>query len=273
VDGNQTSNEKVKMNLAHIINVMEITEAQRSSYLHIAQPVTIQSMINARNKTDNCKVDLFGVKNKFDKVKLPSPFKFTNDLERCCYDVIDSLPKKKSLPLIKDILSSLYHASNAEYFIYTNSDIGVLPDFYNFISEKIKSGFDSICINRRDMPKHINGQEIDVSNFEILFSELGKYHMGADCFVFHRDAFKKMIFGNVFVGVPPVGGVFLDQIRKTSNNFHWVNRKGDKQSPPERLLTFHIGSDRNWLRNENIYWTENNKQAKKNNHPFENHLK
>ena len=30
-----------------------------------------EELINARNKTDNCKVDLFGVKNKFDKVKLP----------------------------------------------------------------------------------------------------------------------------------------------------------------------------------------------------------
>ena len=134
------------MNLAHIINVMEITEVQRSSYLHIAQPVTIQSMINARNKTESCTVDLFGVKNNFDKVELPSPFKLTNNLERCCYDVIDDLPKKKALPLIKDIILSLYRASNAEYFIYTNSDIGVLPDFYNFIYKKIKSGFDSICI-------------------------------------------------------------------------------------------------------------------------------
>ena len=261
------------MNLAHIINVMEITEVQRSSYLHIAQPVTIQSMINARNKTESCTVDLFGVKNNFDKVELPSPFKLTNNLERCCYDVIDDLPKKKALPLIKDIILSLYRASNAEYFIYTNSDIGVLPDFYNFIYKKIKSGFDSICINRRDMPKYVNRKKIDVSNFEILFSEVGKYHMGADCFVFHRDTVKKMIFGNVFIGVPPVGAVLLDQVRKTSNNFCWINHGDNKKSTAEHLLTFHIGSDRSWRDKSNPYWIENKKQAKKINHCFDGHLK
>lgn len=261
------------MNLAHIINVMEITEVQEASYLHIAQPVTIQSMINARNKTESCKVDLFAVKNKLDKIELPSSFKFTNDLERCCYDVIDDLPKTKALPLINDIILSLYHASNAEYFIYTNSDIGVLPDFYNFICKKIKSGFDSICINRRDMPKHINGQKVDVSNFEILFSEIGEYHMGADCFVFHRNAFKKMILGNVFTGVPPVGGVLLDQARKTSSNFCWINHEDNKKSAADHLLTFHIGSDRSWRDKNNPYWIENKKQAKKINYCFDGHLK
>jgi hypothetical protein len=251
------------MKIAHIVNVLEISEVNRSSYLHIAQPITIQSMVDAKTKTQDCEVELFAIKNKYDNIKLPPEFNFTNDLERCCCDISDSLPKEKSLPLIGDILSNLFNASDAEYFVYTNIDIGLLPDFYNFINREIKSGVEALCINRRDMPKHINGKKIDINNFKILFSKKGKYHPGADCFMFKRESFMKMNLGNVFIGVPPIGTVLLNEIKKASNNFRWINRKdrvenrrnGNKTF--EQLLTFHIGSDRNWQQKNNPYWAEN----------------
>lgn len=267
------------MKIAHIVNVIELREEHETSYLHIAQPITIQSMVDAKAKTQNCEVQLFAIKNKFDNIKLPPEFNFTDDLERCCYDIADSLPKEKSLPLIGDILSSLFNVSDADYFIYTNIDIGILPDFYNFINKKIKSGVDALCINRRDMPKYINEKKIDINNFKILFSKKGEYHSGADCFVFRRESFMKMNLGNVFIGAPPIGSVLLNQVKKTSNNFRWINREyqienilnGDENF--EQLLTFHIGSDKNWQQENNPYWSENIKQAKRIGYHFNNYLK
>lgn len=252
---------------------MQIREEQKSSYLHIAQPITMQSMVDAKRKTQDCNVELFAIKNKADNIKPPSEFQPIDDLDRCCYDVIDGLPQKKSFPLIGDILSSLFNASDAEYFIYTNADIGVLPDFYNFINEKIKSGADALCINRRDMPKHINNKKIDINNFKILFLEKGRYHQGADCFVFKRESLIKMNLGHVFIGAPPIGGVLLDQVKKTSNNFYWINHQSNNKTTAAHLLTFHIGSDRSWMDKNNPYWIENNKQAKKIKYCFDKHLK
>lgn len=252
------------MKIAHIINVIEIREVNKSNYLDIAQPITIQSMVDAKTKTEDCEVQLFAIKNKFDNIKLPSEFKFTNDLERCCYDITDSLPQTKSFPLIGDILSSLFNASDAEYFIYTNVDIGLLPDFYNFVNREIKSGVDALGVNRRDMPKYINEKKIDINNFKMLFSKKGKYHPGVDCLVFKRESFVKMNLGNVFIGAPPIGSVLLDQVKKTSNNFRWINRKGQTdQGFRNELLTFHIGSDKSWRQKDNPYWVENIKQAKR----------
>ena len=257
------------MKIAHIINVIEIREVNKSNYLDIAQPITIQSMVDAKTKTQDCEVELFAIKNKFDNIKLPPEFKFTNDLERCCYDITDSLPQKKSFPLIGDILSSLFNASDAEYFVYTNIDIGLLPHFYDFINREIKKGFDALCINRREMPKYINEKKIDINNFKILFSKKGKYHSGADCFVFRRESFMKMNLGNVFIGAPPIGAVLLNEVKKTSNNFRWINREYKNF---EQLLTFHIGSDKNWEQKNNPYWAENIKQAKRIGYRFNNYL-
>jgi len=248
------------MKIAHIINVFEIHEKHKANYLHIAQPVTIQSMIDARNNSnEGLGVDLYAVTDRNETVDMPDEFTMTKDLQRCCYDVIDTLPKTKSFPLIGDILESLYHASDADYFIYTNTDIGLFPNFYDFVEEKINEGFDALCINRRDMPKKVTGEIIDEHNFQKVFDLKGIFHPGKDCFVFKRSLVSRMKLGNVFLGAPPVGGFLLDNIKRNATNFTLIN--GTSIAVP-RLVTFHLGRDRDWKRRKNEYWVENRRQAK-----------
>ncbi len=40
----------MKNQIAHIINVIEINETKKASYLHIAQPVTMRSMLTAKKQ-------------------------------------------------------------------------------------------------------------------------------------------------------------------------------------------------------------------------------
>lgn len=244
------------MKIAHIIGVIELQERHESSYLHIAQPVTIKSMVMAKNKS-NIEVDLVAVKHREETVDVPSDFIWAKDLERWSYDVITELPKTKKLPLIADILQSLYDISDADYFIYTNVDIGLSPNFYDFVAEKLNEGFDALCINRRDMPKKVDGELIAEHNFQKLLDLEGTFHPGKDCFVFKRSSFNRMEFGNTFIGTAPIGQVMLKQIQKTANNFHWVNRTKKSST----LNTFHIGSDRAWNNPKCQYWLENVRQA------------
>jgi len=204
-------------------------------------------MINARDVSDNS-VELYAVKDRHETVNIPEEFTMTEDLQRCCYDVIDTLPKTKMFPLIADILERLYRASDAEYFIYTNVDIGLFPNFYDFVKEKINEGLDAFCINRRDMPKRVDGEIINEKNYQKLFRLKGTGHPGKDCFVFKRSSLKVMDFKNVFIGAPPIGRVLMKQVKKTSINFHWFT---------EEFVTFHIGSDLVWNNPDNPYWLQN----------------
>lgn len=248
------------MKIAHIINVFEIHEKHKANHLHIAQSVTIQSMIDAKkNVCSDLEVNLYAVKDKNESVDMPDEFIMTDDLQRCCYDVIKTLPKTKSFPLIGDILNILYNTSDADYFIYTNADIGLFPSFYNFVENKINEGFDALCINRRDMPKEINGEIIDEHNFHKVFDLKGEYHPGRDCFVFRKSLLNKMNFGNMFIGAPPFGLLFLNQIKQLSNNFYHVNNCEDEDPTP---TAFHLGQDKMWEVPNNEYWIENVKQAK-----------
>jgi hypothetical protein len=87
--------------------------------------------------------------------------------------------------LIKDILQRLYESSTAEYFIYTNTDIIVLPQFYETAAKIIEQGYDAFIINRRRIPKIYNS----VNDLPFIYSDIGKSHPGFDCFVFKRELF------------------------------------------------------------------------------------
>src|SRR6185295_9993636 len=82
------------------------------------------------------------------QVKSEIPFHSVPPLEKSILD-IGILNNKKALPLLKDVLQSAYDNSNADYIIYSNADIGIMPQFYSAIEEYIKSGHDAIVINRR----------------------------------------------------------------------------------------------------------------------------
>ncbi len=247
----------MKNQIAHIINVTEINETKKASYLHIAQPVTMRSMLTAKKTAGNAvNVDLYAVKHKDELVNIPNGFNWVKDIEKYAWEYIqplrDILPHKP-LPRLVDIITGLFNVSEAEYFVYSNVDIGVFPSFYLFINDRINQGLDAFCINRRTLPKEYSGIVIDETNFELCYSMYGELHPGADCFIFRRDIIPLLNFNHVFVGFPPVGGVLRSQIELNSKKFQMLLYAHE---------TFHLGNDRVWKDETNPYWIENVHQAK-----------
>ncbi len=244
------------MKIAHIINVTEINNSQKTRYLHIAQPLTMRSMVVARETAKHvADIELIAVKHKNETVRIPSEFRWAADLDRYAWEYIKALRKvipHKPLPRIVDIISSLYTLSDAEYFIYTNLDIGLSPHFYLKVRDMVAKGYDAFCINRRDLPKEYEGVMLDESKIELINTIEGITHPGIDCFVFKREIVPSLNLGNVYIGYPPVGHVLKTQIESNSKNSTWIK---------DGRLTFHIGSDQAWQNIVDPYFKENKKQS------------
>jgi hypothetical protein len=137
---------------------------------------------------------------------------------------------QKKYPLIKDILKILFENSEADYFIYTNMDIILMPFFYDSVFKLIDEGYDAFAINRRRISKkYLNGH-----NLQEIFAEVGKSHPGFDCFVFKRELFPKLILENISVGIPFLEASLLYNLIAFSQNFRLF---------ADKHLTVHIGMD------------------------------
>jgi hypothetical protein len=244
------------MKIAHIINVTEINDSKKARYLHIAQPLTMMSMIVAQKMAKNiADVELFSVKHKDEKVSVPSKFSRAADLDKYAWEHIEALKNlthHRPLPRLKDIILSLYNSSDAEYFIYTNLDIGLYHHFYIKVMDMIGKGHDAVFINRRDLPKEYEDVLLDESKIELIFLVEGVKHPGIDCFFFKREIVPSLSLGNVYIGYPPVGQVLKTQIEINSKNCTWIK---------DERLTFHMGSDRAWYNIKDSYIEENENQA------------
>ncbi len=254
---NQESQPMTKRpGFAHIVNVTELNETKHGSYLHIAQPVTLKSMVVAREQASSVvDVDLIAVKHKDEDIAIPAGFRWAPPIETYAWQHFDALrdvEPRKPLPRIADIFSSLYEASDADYFIMTNADIGLLPWFYLRVANLIREGYDGMAINRRDLPKEYEGLLLDESRLELMFMLEGQRHGGFDCFVLARNTVPKLDFGNVFVGFPPVGKVINTQIERNCSRYLWLRDGG---------FTFHLGNDRIWQGSTSPYATENEREG------------
>lgn len=244
------------MKLAHIINVTQIDASKEASYLHVAQPATLRSMLDARQQTgDVVSVELIAIKHKSESVEIPEDFVWAPDIETYAWEHIERLRGKnplRPLPRIGDIIHGLYETSHAEYFIYTNLDIGLRPHFYRFVAEQIEYGIDGMSINRRNVPKEVNATLIGPDHLRLLDFVVGDSHPGSDCFVFRRDTVPSMRFGNVYIGYPPIGRVMYKQVQSTARRF--VEFK-------DARVTYHLGSDQPW-KGRSLLGKENARQAR-----------
>lgn len=218
--------------LAHIVNPVAVRE---TSDLFIAQPITFQSMRVARDfAADSVEVGLYTAQYPEDHAIIPEWFIRTPDLRRSVLD-IGRFTAQKKLPLIGDILQRLYEASDAEYFIYTNVDIGLQPQFYAEVNRIIGLGYDAFIINRRTLPARYRS----IADLPAIYADRGEAHPGYDCFVFRRDALPNYVLDNVCIGALLIGVVLAANLVCNARRFREF---------ADLHLTFHIGDDGDWKR-------------------------
>ena len=216
--------------IAHIINPVKI---KKNSDLYVAQPITFKTMQTAQElaKQNDITVELYSAQFPEDHEIIPNYLQKTPDLTRSILDV-RAFKNSRKLPLIKDILDSLYSSTDADYLIYTNVDIAVLPHFYMSVAEIINQGYDAFIINRRTI-----GSYDQIEKIPLMYSKIGGKHAGYDCFIFRRDAYPKYVLNNVFIGSIPIGFALGVNLICNSQNFKLFTALH---------LTFHLGSDGSW---------------------------
>jgi hypothetical protein len=217
--------------IAHIVHPLSVPP---SSDLYVAQPVTFASMRVARELAAGHGIEVAHFSAQFPDghTMVPPEFIVTPDLDRSMLD-FGTFQVPRRLPLIKDILDRLYAASAAEFFIYTNVDITLMPFFYRAVAELITQGYDAFVINRRTIPATY--QQPD--QLPLMYAEIGQPHPGHDCFVFPRAAYPAYQLGRVCLGTLWVGKVMLWNMACHAEKFAEFT---------DLHLTFHLGNQEVW---------------------------
>lgn len=210
---------------AHIINV--VSDAENKEVANI-QRLTLASFMKARAYSDpSHNIKQFACFHKNHPVTIDSSFEKLPPLEKSILDV-GTFNNNRALPLLKDILQLAVSNSTADYIIYSNADIGLMPQFYNVVAEEIKKGHDAIVINRRRVPSTLNKAE----DLDTIYSEVGRPHIGYDMFVFKRELFSKFILNNTCIGIPFVGNDLFYNLFCFAENPVLLT---------DKHLTFHVG--------------------------------
>ena len=254
------SKQKQHVKIAHLINPFKCSK-DNSSYLYYAQPITFKSMHNAQLKAEKVGIDvkLYSVNYPEDDEIIPDYFIKLPHLEKSTISEFPRISGKRKLPIIQEMFDSILKNSDADYIIFTNSDIGVQKHFYIKINRIIqKDNLNSFLINRRDnIPKFKYGKRLTENNLDIIYKERGQPHPGNDCFILHRKILEKVNMNLMFTGYPPWGCILKKLIQK----------KIDKNiCKYEHLyLTFHLGCDQAWNNDEKKHelWLKNIEISKK----------
>lgn len=221
--------------IAHIINPVKVNE---SSDLYKAQPLTFRSIVAARTFSAHAgEIGLYTTQFEEDRDIIPEAFTRLPDLTRSVSDIDPKLSGKK-LPLLSDILEK-FDETDADYGIYTNMDIALMPYFYDTVLSFIRSGHDAIVINRRRIPDTYFDRTL-----EEMYAEPGRSHPGFDCFVFRKELLRRFVTGNICIGIPFVEVTFIHNLFSFAENPLFV---------PDKHLTFHIGTEVMPARNPELY--------------------
>ena len=224
------------LRLAHIINPAKV---KKSSDLYRAQPITFKTMKVAKEfathyapKGTSLDVTLYSAQFPWEGFRVPSNIKKTPRLSRSILDQ-GQFKVKRKLPLLKDILDRLYQVSDADYFIFTNVDIGLLPHFYLTAAKIIESGTEAFVINRRTIGAYTGS----TTQIPRMYAEIGQPHCGHDCFISKREIYPQFKLGSVCVGIRLVGRVLLWNLVRFAPTFKELK---------DYHLTFHIGEGKEW---------------------------
>ena len=219
------------MKIAHVINPFT---AKKTQDLYLAQPITFKTMETAQSfaRGFGIEVELYAAYFPKDEAIVPESFIKTPPLERSMLDVVSSQhPAPRKLPLLKDILDRVFEATDADYLVYTNADIALMPFFYTFVTQQIEKKFDCFSINRRTIPKDYRG----IVDIPMMYAEYGQNHPGHDCFIFPRNIYSQYKIFDACIGVGGIGRVLLFNMICNAQKFKVFRNVH---------LTFHLGNDR-----------------------------
>jgi hypothetical protein len=221
----------LKITIAHIVCPVN---APAGSELHRVQPVTFESMRRAKaNAADVADVTLLTAQLPDDRAAVPHDFLRTPDLTHALNEILPS--SKRRLPLLAEVIQSLHSHTTADYLIYTNADIAVMPGFYRMVAQYAAQGYDAFAINRRRITARFSG----VEQLDQMYAEAGESHSGFDTFVFHRTLAPRFILQQVCIGLPFVDRAMIHNLYAHAEKFRLFTGKH---------LTFHIGMElvKNW---------------------------
>jgi hypothetical protein len=214
--------------IAHIINPVKMG---LESDLAVAQPITFETMRIAKEYAqDTVEVELYSAQFAEDRTLVPHHLVMTPNLQRSVLD-IGTFQIQRKLPLIKDILDRLFEATQADYLIYTNVDIALMPHFYVAVNHFIDSGYDAFAINRRIISKAYHR----IEDIPAMFAQVGQIHPGYDCFIFKRSVYHEYQLGAACIGTKHIGKVLLLNLWQYATNFAVFT---------DLHATFHIGQDK-----------------------------
>jgi hypothetical protein len=165
-----------------------------------------------------------------DESMVPDDFVKAEPLERSTEGLFKI---NRKLPYFYEILDRLYDVSDAQYFIQTNADIGLMPQFYLLVKDMIQSGVDSFCINKRIVP-----EEIRFSGLPAIWSSIGVQHNGCDCFVYPRRVYKRFNIGEIVMGTPWSETTLITNMVAYAKKFMVFKNAH---------ATFHLGDRRIWI--------------------------
>lgn len=216
---------------AHIVNPVIVPNG---SDLYRAQPITFETMKTAKEFADikGIEVEQYGACFQEDQPLIPNHMRQTQLLDRSILDY-GEFSKQKKLPMLQDILQRVYEESDAEYIIYTNVDIALMPHFYLTAEKIMNEGYDVVNIFRRTLDDHYHG----IDEIPDMYADLGGDHPGTDCFIIKRDLIPKLDLQNVVIGAQFVAFSLRVNLHLFANKIKEFNRLH---------MTFHIGDDRVW---------------------------
>jgi hypothetical protein len=231
---------------ARFVHVINPAKVPPSSSLYLAQPVTFESIRVAKEfaAAQGVDVDLCAVNFPEDDEIVPEFFSRRKHLTRSVLDCGRFVTPRK-LPLLADILEAGRSTSDAEFMIYTNADIAMVPHFYVTLDRLVQSGFDAFMVTRRTLSSEYKSP----AELWRMYADLGETHPGDDCFICRRELSAQYELGEACIGIKYVARLFAFNLILHSERFeHFTNLH----------LTFHIGDDRIWDDDRWIDYSEHN---------------
>ena len=217
------------MKIVHLVNVLTPRDG---SDLCLAQPVTLESLMRAKESSGSLEVRVVSTQFPEDRRQVPSWMETTDDLQESSLAHSEFTDKRK-LPSLREIWSRLLSCSqDSDLLIFSNIDIAVYPDFYSNLTNLINQGWESISVTRRT----ISNTYSDVSQLTAMWEEKGTAHPGDDCFAIRRDCASRLNIQPVYTGAGWFDKILLINLAWQTNF---------KKFRDERI-TFHIGDDRTW---------------------------